>query len=130
MEWHEQFKLWLYEICPTWYKGNLEGLEEYVQLRYTGTGEQQERIDAQIYTESTVYHLYATATWLSCEASSRKMRPGESWHRGNDRHDGKFSQETWDEIVRDILRYELVKLADQPTQPPTPEITESESVKV
>lgn len=122
MEWHEQFKFWLHELCPTWYKSNLEGLGEYAVLNYTGTGEKQERIDARIYTESTVYHIYATSTWLSCGASSRRARAGESWYRGNDRHDGEFSQETWNEIVRDIVRYELVRLEKQPKQQPVPEV--------
>lgn len=51
--------------------------------------------------------------YLGCIASSRVIRAGESRTRGNDLADGPFSRETWDRIVRDIVRYELVAIEAQ-----------------
>ena len=59
--------------------------------------------------------------YLSCIASTRKPRAGEDWNRGRDLADGSYSKETFDEIVYDILAYELVKVAKK-IENPTPEI--------
>ena len=40
------------------------------------------------------------------------MLPGETWTRGSDLADGKFNRETWERILRDIIRNELQKLSD------------------
>ena len=39
---------------------------------------------------------------------SRKRVAGDNWHRVNDLPDGDFSRETFDAIIRAIVRYELV----------------------
>ncbi len=97
--WKEQFEQWVEELVPFGRVG------EYVQFIYD-----ERRTRARIFTDSHQYQISASETYLGCEASSRKWRAGEDWHRGNDRHDGPFNQKTWDAIVRDILRYELTKL--------------------
>lgn len=48
--------------------------------------------------------------YLGCIGDTRKPRAGEDWNRGNDLADGSYSKETWQEIVNDILAYELVKV--------------------
>ena len=53
--------------------------------------------------------------YLGCIASTRKPRAGENWNRGRDLADGSYSKETLNEIVYDILAYELVKVA-QPVE--------------
>lgn len=49
--------------------------------------------------------------YLGCIVKTRKPRAGESWNRGNDLADGNYSEETFRNIVNDILAYELVKVA-------------------
>ena len=49
-------------------------------------------------------------SYLGCTVTSRKPRPGESWHRGNDLPDGKYNDETWNDILRGIVSYEMKTL--------------------
>ncbi len=56
------------------------------------------------------YHFSFTDDYLGCIASCRTQRPGENWTRGSDLPDGEFSRETFDEIIRAIVAYELVDL--------------------
>lgn len=70
-----------------------------------------------IYTSEHKYNIYAIDRpgedgYLSCGASTRKMRPGEDWVRGNDLPDGPFNKNTWDSIIQAIVKYELVQLSD------------------
>ena len=53
---------------------------------------------------------FAEGRYLGCTAGSRIARPGENWLRGSDLPDGPFSKDTFDEIIRAIVGYELVKL--------------------
>ena len=55
-------------------------------------------------------------SYLGCMAQTRKPRAGEDWTRGNDLADGDYSEETWREIVNDIIGYELVKVVKQPRE--------------
>jgi len=110
--WNEQFEKWLKELVP------FGRVEEYVQFLYD-----EKRTRARIFTDSHQYQISASETYLSCGASARKWRAGEDWHRGNDRRDGRFCRETWDAIVRDILRYELVKLEVREPSQPVPDET-------
>lgn len=61
-------------------------------------------------TAAHTYHLSFTDTYLGCVATSRIVRPGEDWTRGNDMPDGEFSRETFDRIIQGIVGYELVVL--------------------
>jgi hypothetical protein len=65
-------------------------------------------------TNTHSYHLSFADDYLGCTSSCRTQRPGEGWTRGSDLHDGKFSRETFDAIIRDIFAYELVELAPIP----------------
>ena len=42
---------------------------------------------------------------------SKKLRAGEDWNRGNDLPDGPFEIDTWNNILKGIIRYELVLLS-------------------
>lgn len=71
-------------------------------------------------TFCTVAHTYSInfhTGYLGCGASCRTTRPGETWLRGSDLPDGKFTRETWDAIMLAIVGYELVALV--PTQEET-----------
>jgi len=48
--------------------------------------------------------------YLGCVVMSRQPLAGEDWARGRDLADGPYCEETWNEIVHDILGYELVRL--------------------
>lgn len=68
-----------------------------------------------IYTNDNRYSISASIyedgdTYLRCTASSRKPRAGEDWTRGNDLADGDLNLETWNEILGDIVAYELVRV--------------------
>jgi hypothetical protein len=52
-----------------------------------------------------------TEGYLSCTAGSRTNRPGETWPRGSDLADGRFTNETWEDIMIDIVRYEAQDVA-------------------
>lgn len=71
---------------------------------------------AFLYTKSHRYHIIARYaveekdTYLGMTVTTRKSRTGERHHRGNDLADGKMSQETWDRMKNDIIKYELKQL--------------------
>lgn len=70
----------------------------------------KESVEAVIYTENHSYHISATSDYLGCVASSRKPLAGETWTRGNDLADGPFNKDTWNDILIDILTYEMVEI--------------------
>lgn len=77
-----------------------------------------DEVRIKLYTDNNYYSIIATLDkanqkpggYLGCIASSRKPRAGEDWTRGNDLADGEFSQETWNNILADIVAYELVEI--------------------
>lgn len=67
----------------------------------------------KLYTDNNVYSINARVgdrTYLGCVANSRKPRAGEDWTRGNDLADGDLSIDTWNNILADIIGYELVRV--------------------
>lgn len=63
-----------------------------------------------IYSISVHWKNTMKESYLGCTVSTRKPRPGETWSRGNDLPDGKYNDETWNKILRGIIRYELKTL--------------------
>jgi hypothetical protein len=68
------------------------------------------------YTDEHKYVIVAIErsvgrSYLGCQVSTRRMRAGEDWVRGNDLPDGEFTKKTWDDIIGAVVRYELVKLS-------------------
>ena len=85
----------------------------------------EDRLHLKIYTKDHSYNISARLPevnklgkgemisvdgYLGCISQTRKPRAGEDWNRGNDLADGSYSKETFEEIVHDILAYELVKV--------------------
>ncbi len=70
-----------------------------------------------IYTRNHSYSITcsvknnATKGYLGCIVSARKPLAGEDHTRGKDLADGYFTRKTWNQIVREMLQYELVRLA-------------------
>jgi len=74
------------------------------------------RMRCKLWTFTNCYSIDASwkdgaGCYLGCTAASRKPRAGENWTRGNDLPDGPFCQETFDQIVRAIVKYEAVEVA-------------------
>jgi len=53
-------------------------------------------------TTTTTYSITCDTTYLGCIASSKETG------KGNDLSDGENNEETWNDIVMDILSYELL----------------------
>ena len=102
-----------------WLEGIISyGVEPLRRLRFT---EKDGRGSVIFCTAAHTYHLSFTDDYLGCGASSRTVRPGENWTRGNDLPDGAFSRETFDDIIGAILAYELVDLAPEVESVAVPE---------
>ena len=69
------------------------------------------------YRLSFVAHEDGSA-YLGCTMSSRIVRAGETWTRGNDLPDGEFARHTFDRITKSILALEFVtlELEQRPTE--------------
>ena len=48
--------------------------------------------------------------YLGCMVQNRSPRAGETWTRGNDLPDGKYSHHTWYAILSAIVSFEMVEL--------------------
>lgn len=55
-------------------------------------------------------HELSDDGYLGCICSLRKPYAGEDWTRGNDLSDGSYSEETWNNILSDILNNELKEI--------------------
>jgi hypothetical protein len=73
-------------------------------------------VTVNFYTDEHVYSIHVhwadtkENSYLGSTVSTRKNRPGECWNRGNDLPDGKYNDETWDDILKGIIRYEMKTL--------------------
>lgn len=64
--------------------------------------------DRNQYTITGKVNLMGDSNYLGAIGYSRTTRPGETWTRGRDLADGSFSKSTWDQIVMDMLSFELI----------------------
>jgi len=74
----------------------------------------------KLFTETHSYHITARRRdktkgekdlgYLGCVVSTRKPLVGESWTRGSDLADGIYSEQTWINILCDIVGYEMMPL--------------------
>ena len=96
-------------------------------------GNHPDRANLRLYTSDHCYRITATETYLGCGVTSRRARPGEDQHRGNDLPDGPFTRDTYNRIMSGIVGYELKKIAlpvEQEVTPPLPEPPEpSQAIK-
>lgn len=70
-----------------------------------------DKLHVVLFSDGHEYRITVTEKSLIASASCRKRRAGENWFRGNDLPDGPFCKKTWDEIMRGILRFELIAKA-------------------
>lgn len=56
-------------------------------------------------------HIYENRkSYLGCIMNSTRYLVGEDWMRGSDLSDGEFNRDTFDKIIRDILRTQFRKV--------------------
>jgi hypothetical protein len=79
------------------------------------------RVLIKLFTETNSYHISARRRdrknkgendlgYLGCTASTRTPRIGETWTRGRDLADGIYSEQTWINILCDIVGFEMKPL--------------------
>jgi len=112
----EQLVKWLNEIA------RFSNAEDFVQWVEGENGPRGTRERVKLYTRNHCYTV--SCRWLSEDdnylggvVENRMPRAGETWTRGRDLADGKFSRETWDKIKNDIISFELVKIAKKVRSP-------------
>ena len=95
-------------------------LEDHFQLIEIGSAS-ADRFCFRMFTDQKQYMFLATRIGeheqLSCTATKRKYRAGESFVHGEEIGHGDLSEDTWRKLLADILSYELVRVhvkADSP----------------
>lgn len=89
---------------------NTRGLRpKHLRWEHSDGGSQR----AVFATTKNNYFVVFKDTYLGLTVSSRVARPGETWLRGNDLPDGKFSKETFDQMMDAVLTYELREVSDE-----------------
>ena len=88
---------------------------EYVSYGGSANGDFFTDLSIRIFTSTNSYLIHVIERlknrgYLGCTTTSRKLRAGEDWHRGNDLSDGPLCEETWHSILADIVGYEMVKV--------------------
>ena len=117
VEWLNGLKQWGGSTQQTWDDYILtdkEWRDRYHPYSEAATSVRQGVLHISIYTDTHAYHISAKLSsgdndgYLGCTVTNRKWRTGENWHRGNDLPDGPFNKNTFDEIVRAILAFEII----------------------
>ena len=104
-------KKWLSEIySPT-------ELEKAFVIQEKYSSEKEFHLLIKIFTSVNEYSIGVSIddnhSYLGCSATSRKPRTGEDWNRGNDLADGRFCEETWRNILKDIVKYETEQIKSE-----------------
>lgn len=86
--------------------------EKYI-VKETGSEEDRQLVVA-VFTYENQYSVHLRwspeRAYLGGYSSSRRTRPGESWHRGCDLADGDFSEAKLQEILMGIVSCETVPI--------------------
>lgn len=111
----DDFDQWLKDLV---YPSEIEDLIEIIYDGGHGDPDEGYKLKKKVafYTKEHKYFIVAIEDedgdgYLGCVVSARKYRPGETWHRGNDLPDGKFTTETLEQIKNKIIAYELEQLS-------------------
>jgi len=121
-EMQEMFKEWLSETVKDYVLTGKDLRKEQEEAGYIPSKDPnaaRASYEARFYTDTNRYSILALLkndgrSYLGCIATSRKARAGEEYGRGNDLPDGVFSRDTWDSIVRAIVRYETIDIRIRP----------------
>lgn len=106
----------------------------FIQCNKEYVGETEHVKIICLYTKDHKYSIHASDVkneegYLGCVASTRKMRAGETWLRGNDLPDGPLTKDTWSKILNGIIRYELIQLSQYSGPHEVPFISDDEEDK-
>lgn len=98
------------ELFKQWVAGAFQS-DSLVQVTGESGSPDEQEYNISIFTFTNEYRIVAKERadggYLGCIAKCRYPRAGENWCRGNDLPDGKLTEETWQEILAGIVRYEL-----------------------
>lgn len=126
----EMLDQWLKDVCPS-------KETEYIKVEYDSfpveglpKADFKHKRIINFYTDHNRYHITAIdrgrgRSYLGCSGTARKPLAGEDWMRGNDITNGPFTEKTWNKILSNIVRYELVELA-----PPVKRVADTPETKV
>jgi hypothetical protein len=111
----DDFDQWLKDLV---YPSDVEDLIEVIYDGGQGDPDTGYEIKKKVafYTDEHKYFIVAIEEengdgYLGCQVSARKPRAGETWTRGNDLPDGKFTTQTLEQIKNKIIAYELQQLS-------------------
>lgn len=118
-------KVWLSEIYPPEQVDRSIMVDEPKRSPIRVVAPPPVRIRAKVWTATNEHTITAAViqtggddnpenalaeSYLGATSVSRLQRPGETWNRGNDLPDGRFSAETWRAILAGIVRYEAQEI--------------------
>lgn len=105
---------WLNELSRNGVDKNI------IHLNVIKSFDNYETVRLSMYTENNKYAIYAAVqgskSYLSCQLSSRRQRPGEDWWRERDVADGVCTKDTWNDILNGIIYFELKESSNRATE--------------
>lgn len=125
IEWLSDVKSWGNETTQNWddYIYTPEQIQKYHMGDNAPLSSQPNVLYVLMWTNCHEYQIQAKLPddngtdrgYLGLTGKVRKPRTGETWQRGNDLHDGCYCKDTFDTIIKSIVRYELIaKVKSQP----------------
>jgi len=90
----------------------LTDFKPYREARIEVVRNTPEEFTIRLYTEKHRYNIRATKDYLGCIMMNRSPVPGETWVRGRDLPDGRFSKDTLFEILSSIVFEELERITE------------------
>lgn len=99
-EQHDQMLEWLAKV----FNCDKERVELYVKTERDNAGN-----IFSLYTKDYTFKIYCNNSHMHGYAHCNYCEPGETWHRGSDLPDGKFSEKTFSTILNAIFRYQFLK---------------------
>ncbi len=101
-------KAWLFDLLDNM-KYRRENWQEYV-IREDN---ESNVLKLKLYTDRHHYIIsigFKTSDYITCVATARRQRPGESFFRNNDLHNGRLNEDSFNRVMSDIVSYELCSL--------------------
>jgi len=104
----EEVKAWLFDLLdmmryrrPQW--------DEYI----VKCDDEKGIVKLKLWTDRHHYVIsigFKENDYISCVATARRQRPGETFFRNNDLYNGRLNEESFNRVMLDIVSYELVSI--------------------
>jgi len=115
---HKDELTYMFPELARWLNAIIARFEKAALIFYH---KEDKKVVIKLFTETHSYHIVARRRdkknkdennlgYLGCTVSTRKPLIGETWTRGNDLADGIYSEQTWINILCDIVGYEMKPL--------------------